>query len=327
MAILLRGLAFIYQYAYSNHMQTLVNTQREQRIGLLLLVFSGMLWGTIGIATEAIYRVAETNPLSIGFLRMAISSPVLLLICWHKFGRQTFRVTRSDLGLMFLMGLAMALYQVFYFAAIAQVGVMIAGLVTLCTAPVITVLLSGALLGERLTRRVLFALAAAVLGTILLVGRVGPPTSGIFDASQQAYTFGIMLALAGGLWYASVTLCSRVLANRYHALQAITISFTASAIILLPFAIPTGLVVSYPIAGWLWLLHMGLIPTAFAYLLFFASLRHITASMAGITIMLVEPLTSTVLAWLLFGQRLTPQGLLGGAFLLAALWLLYKKDS
>ncbi len=62
-----------------------------------------------------------------------------------------FRVARRDLVLMMLIGVMMALYQVCYFGAIAKVGVAIAVLVTLCTAPVLVAVLSLWLFGEKLT--------------------------------------------------------------------------------------------------------------------------------------------------------------------------------
>ena len=301
-------------------MSTLIQTRSQSKLGVLLILCSGTLWGTIGIATEAIYRLAETNPLSIGFLRMAIASPVLICACWFMFGKKSFYIERPDLNVMLFMGLSMALYQVFYFGAIIQIGVIIASLITLCLAPVLVVLLSIPLLGETLTKRALCALVLALFGVLLLVG--------VPDASAKGQTitlWGILLCLASAVGYASVTLCGRVLSNRYHPLQPITIGFTASALLLLPFALANGLVLNYPFTGWLWLLHMGLIPTTLAYLFFFYGIRHITASVAAI-VMLIEPLTSTVLAWFLFGERLSSTGLVGAALLLGALGLLYSEQ-
>lgn len=285
--------------------------------GLLLIVLSAVLWGTVGVASKAIYGLAETNPLSIGFFRLAFAAPALLLACRGILGRDAFRVARRDLGLMLLIGAAMALYQVCYFAAIARVGVTIAVLVALCGAPVLVALLSALLLREGLTRQILLALACAIAGTALLVG-IRPE----FAGSQSQMAAGVLLALGAAAGYAVVTLCSRVLAGDYHPLQPITIGFGAGALMLLPFALAGGLVVSYPPAGWALLLHMGLIPTALGYVLFLTGIRVTTATVASVAT-LIEPLTSAVLAWLLFGERLGPLGLAGAALLFGAMALLY----
>jgi drug/metabolite transporter, DME family len=109
----------------------------QSRRGLWFIIVAALLWGTVGITTKLVYDLTSTNALSIGFYRLALSVPALLLACWWQVGRAALKVTRRDLGLMLVIGAMMALYQVCYFAAIPLVGVSIAVLVTLCTAPVI----------------------------------------------------------------------------------------------------------------------------------------------------------------------------------------------
>jgi DME family drug/metabolite transporter len=295
-----------------------LDTHAASRRGLLLIVLAALLWGTVGVATKIIYGLAATNPLSVGFFRLAFSAPVLLVACWQIHGRRMFRITKRDLALMLLIGALMAFYQVCYFASIARVGVAVAVLVTLCTAPVMVALLSVVLLGERLTGAVLLALACALAGTAMLVW-VGPDTS---EAHRDTLS-GVLLALGSALGYTMLTLCSRALAGRYHPLQPLAVGFATGALILLPFALATGFVASYPAAGWALLLYLGLVPTALAFVLFLAGIRHITATVSSI-VTLIEPLTSTVLAWLLFGEQLGPLGLLGAALLLGAIGLLYR---
>src|SRR5581483_1163478 len=157
-------------------MTTITIARAEARRGLLLIVLAGIMWGTVGITTKLLYTLSDTNAFSIGFFRLALSTPMLLAGCWYTLGARTFRIARRDLLFMMLIGVAMAMYQVAYFAAIARVGVAIAVLITLCTAPVMTALISALLLRERLGRGVLLALACALAGTVMLLW-VGPGAS------------------------------------------------------------------------------------------------------------------------------------------------------
>ncbi len=298
-------------------MNIALDARSRLRDGLLLIMLAAVLWGTVGVATRAIYGLAETNALSIGLFRLAISAPVLWGACWGALGRRALRVARRDLAVMLLIGAVTAMYQVCYFAAIARVGVAIAVLVTLCTAPVIVALLSAALLRERLSAPVLAALVCALAGTLMLVG----PGTGSGAPGQLLP--GLLLSLAAAFGYAVITLCSRAIAGSYHPLQPITIGFTAGAVMLLPFALAAGLVISYPAPAWGLLLYLGLVPTALAYVFFLAGMRSTSATAASI-ITLVEPLTSTALAWLLFGERLGPLALLGAVLLLGAITLLHR---
>lgn len=288
--------------------------------GALAIVTAAGLWGTVGVATRALYGLAPaTNALSIGFFRLALSVPALGLLAWRTVGPALFRVPRRDLGLMLVMGALMALYQVCYFAAIPRLGVTTAVILTICSAPVLVAVLAALFLKERFSAALAVALLAALAGTILLAGL----TPAEFTVRSQEVA-GVLLALGSAAGYAVLTLCSRVLAGRYHPLQPTFIAFASGALALLPFALAGGLTLTYPVPGWLLLLHLGLLPTALGYWLFMTGLKHTPATAASI-LALAEPLTSTLLAAWLFGERLPPAGLAGAGLLIGALLLLLRR--
>jgi len=276
-------------------------------------MLSAVAWGTVGVATQTLYRISATNPHSVGFFRLALALPALFAFGAAALGRRLLAVAPRDLGLMALVGAMTALYQLCYFSAIRHVGVAAATMVTLCSAPGMVAVLSALVLRERPSARVLLALLGAMAGTALLVrgGQGGGP--------QGSTAAGAALALTSAAGYAVVTLCNRSLAARCHPLQTVSIGFTVGAILLFAFAIPRGLVVSYSLPGWAILTWLGLVPTALAYVLFAAGMRTVGATPASVATLL-EPLTSTALAWLFLGERLGPSGsagalLLGGAML------------
>jgi DME family drug/metabolite transporter len=294
---------------------SVLSAPKASRRGAWLILLAATLWGTVGVTTQALYHLTATNALSIGFFRLALATPALTLGCFALIGRRMFRVARRDLAVIALLGLMLALYQGCFFGAIALVGVAIATLVTLCTAPVLVALISAFLTGERPSCIVIAALALAIVGVTLVVG-FQP------GARQQAVNpIGIALALGSALGYALVALSSRAVAGRYHPLQINAIAFAAGALALLPAAALTGFVVTYPPAGWALLLYLGLVPSALAYGLFLTGMRSTPATVASV-LTLVEPLTATILAVVLFGERLGALGLLGGALLLGAILVL-----
>jgi DME family drug/metabolite transporter len=293
-----------------------IQTLGGARRGLLPIICAALLWGTIGVATQAIYHTSQTNALSIGFYRLAFALPVLVVLGRHLLGGRLLTIARRDLPAMLAIGLMMALYQVCLFSAIPLVGVSVAVLVTLCTAPVMVALGAAALFGERLTGRVALALLLALGGTGLLIA---PGEAGARADSLR----GVLFALGSALGYATLALCSRSLAARYHPIQPLLVGFGTGALVLLPFALLAGATLHFPALGWGLLLYLGVIPTALAYILFLAGIRHVSATVASI-ITLLEPLTAAGLAWLLFGEHLTRLGLLGAALLLGAIALLTR---
>src|SRR4051812_23221432 len=110
------------------------STSGETRRGLFLIVLAAISWGTVGVTTRILYGISDANPSSVGFFRLGLATPILLLGCWGLFGRKAFDIARRDLIIMALMGVMLAVYQVCFFAALTYVGVAVATLVTLCTA-------------------------------------------------------------------------------------------------------------------------------------------------------------------------------------------------
>jgi drug/metabolite transporter, DME family len=292
-----------------------IMTPCERRRGFLSILVAAISWGTIGVTTQALYRTAMTNAVSIGFFRLAIAAPLLSIACWILLGKRLFRIARRDLALMTLLGSMQALYQVCYFTAISLSGVAVSTLVTLCTAPVLVALLSVFVSRERLSLVVGCALLSAVGGTWLLVGARGS------SSGTASSMLGILFALGSGLGYALVILCARSLSSKYHPLHINAIAFTAGALLLFGFALKTGLYVAYPFTGWLMLGYLGAVPTALAYGLFMQGMRSTPSTIASI-LTLFEPLTATILAWIFLGERLGPSGLLGACLLIAAILLL-----
>jgi DME family drug/metabolite transporter len=282
---------------------------------LLFIMLAAVSWGTVGVTSKLLYASSTTTPFSIGFLRLAVAVPALLVAGWgNTHGRLTL-LSRRDLALVCVIGTMTALYQVCYFSAIPRLGVASATLITICSAPVIVATLSALLLRERPTFRTFAALTIAVVGTALLVG-MDRGSGGAGSALS-----GTLLALASSVGYAVVTLCSRRLSTRCHPVQALTLGFAIGALLLLAATLPGGPRLSYSPRGWALVAYLGIVPTALAYVLFVSGLRSVPSTAATIATLL-EPLTSTALACLFLGERLGRLGAWGGVLLGAAMVML-----
>lgn len=289
------------------------------RLGLFCISLSAMLWGTVGIATQAIYQQSELDAVAVGFYRLALAFPVVAALCWKVVGKNIFQARGVDYLRMAVIGAMLALYQVFYFAAIGYIGVSLATLITLCTAPVVVSLASIVFLKEPLTRSTLKALVCALLGTALLIGY---PEASVVPRQVLP---GVLLSLGSAVGYASVAMMGRSLANVCHPIHSTTVSFGVGALFLFPMAASTVFAAHYAHVTWRLLLYVGLVPTAVAYTLFFLGIRNVKASTASILTM-IEPLTATVLAWFIFGERLAMPGVAGACLLLFAVVLLYRGE-
>jgi drug/metabolite transporter, DME family len=288
--------------------------QISQPSGLGLVMSAAILWGTIGVATQAIYNLDNTTSLFINLARMLIATPVLLIACWRVVGERMFDIRWRDLLIMVLAGVCLALSHATYFAAIRYSGVTVATLLTICIAPLVVTGLSVLLKLEKPTRQVLIALVCALTGSLLLVGLQS------VEAGQN-FLLGAFSALVAAVSYACVLVCGRLLAACYHPLQVTTITFATGTLVLILINLVSGVVMVQTAQGWLLVLYLGLVPTACAYWLFQMGLRSVSATVASIVSM-IDPLVAALLAWGLFGERLTPSGIAGAALLMGSILLL-----
>ncbi|HVU15181.1 MAG TPA: EamA family transporter [Phototrophicaceae bacterium] len=295
-------------------------SSKAQASGFWLTTGAAAIWGTIGVATQAIYNVDSTTSLFLNLARLVIATPVLTLICWRMIGARMFSIRPRDLRVMILSGILVATSQASYFAAIHDTGVTIATLLTLCVTPLTVTFISVLLKLEILTRRTVIALICALVGSVLLVG---------LDPMQGAHEnllLGAFFAFISGATYGGVLVCGRFVAADYNPLQVMSITFAVGTVLLLLANALSGFVTVHTTQGWLLVLYLGLIPTALAYWMFQAGLRSVSATAASIISML-EPMVAALLAWLIFGETLALAGIVGALLLVASIILLSVSEN
>src|SRR5262245_53589631 len=91
------------------------------RGGLLLIVLAAVLWGTVGVATRAVFSLAETTALTVAFLRLALALPVLGGASVAVLGPAGFKASPRHLLLMSVSGVMLAGYQLCFFGALQRV--------------------------------------------------------------------------------------------------------------------------------------------------------------------------------------------------------------
>lgn len=285
-----------------------VPSSAAHRSGLALIALAAMSWGTTGSVTAILVARAEATPLVIGAVRVLVAAAALLVATRGLGG---LRGGGCALGWRCVaMGVAMAAYQATYFTAVTLGGITVTALIAICSAPLLIAALAAAFLGERLDARAGTALALGVLGAGLLVADPG------VEASAARSVAGAGLALAAGLAYALYVVLAKAALARAAPLPLAAATFTVAALVLLP-ALATPGVTGQLVAGWPWLLYLGLVATAGSYAVYTWALRAVSATAAGI-VTLAEPLTATALGTLVFDERLGAAGAAGGALLLAA---------
>jgi drug/metabolite transporter, DME family len=290
--------------------------------GLALIALAAVSWGTTGAVTTLLVGRAGTTPLVIGAARMLVGALVLVTVAAlshpHSFADALRRAAGRDAWRWLALGACMAAFQATYFTAVTHAGIAVTALVAICSAPLMIAALAPALLGERLSPRLIAALSLGVAGTALLVAT---PVSG---TTAPRPVSGVMLALGAGLAYALYV----VIAKRSVALMPPTVvsalTFVVAAVVMLPALMTPGTATQLAL-GWPGFLYLGAVTTAAAYVLYTAGLRSVSATAAGVA-SLLEPLTATALGVVLFGERFGVAGWVGAMLLVVGLGLVVAAE-
>ena len=265
------------------------------------MLLAAVLWGTTG--TAAAFAPATATPIAVGAARIVIGGLLLLLVALPggAGGLRTLLAT----GARWPAGAgaaSVACYQISFFSAVAATGVAVGTVVTIGSAPVFTGIVSRLAGGRALTRRWMLATAAAITGAAVLVG--GGKASGVHLA-------GVGLGLLAGLFYAVyAVVAARLITGGMSERAVMGGLFGGGAVLLLPVLLagPLGWLLTAP--GAAVALHLGVVTTAVAYLLYARGLRTIPAPVA-VTLGLAEPAVAALLAVVVLGERLTATAVTG----------------
>ena len=272
--------------------------------GLLLIALAAVSWGTTGATMTLVARDSAMSPLLVGFFRVAIAAPCLLLAA-RAVGGPLRLPAGGERGRLVAGGVAMGAYQVCYFWGVAKTSVAVGSLIAICSAPLFMIGLAALWLGERVSRTTGAALVAGVTGAALLT--VGPHGVGALPAG---FLGGVALALGAGLAYAVYAVVVKDVVARLPPLPIAAVTFGVAALVLLP-ALATERATAGP-ATWALLAYLGVVPTALAYVAYVVGMRTTPVAVSGI-LTLIEPLTATLLGVIFFGDRLGATGAVGAS--------------
>ncbi len=288
------------------------------------IVFAGILYGTITPGGQFLME-RGLSLYEVTFYRSLLVFVFLLPVVLIK---PRYMLKRDKIIFYAVYGLIGGLLELLLFSGIA-LGVPVALTVLLLyTQPVWTIFIGRLILGEKIT---LVKLGSALLG---LAGMVILLKS--WEAGAVGSVAGIIAALAAGvllsLW---VILGKRSAMLDQHYITT-TFGWSGFASLWLLLLLPVldlliadkGLVklsLSLAPASWAYLAAFALLGGAIPHLLFYRSLERISASVAGI-ILLLEPVSATVIAWIFLSQHIGIYILFGGVFILLSNFLIIRSE-
>lgn len=279
----------------------------------IMLIVLGFIWG--GAFLFAKVAVAEIPPFVLVFFRVAIACLVLLAILRL---RGLLGQLKAQHALAFLtMGfLNNAVPFSLLFLGQTQIGAGLASILN-ATTPVFTVIVASLLTRQESLQ------AHRVAGVVLGVAGVAIMLSGSLSGLATDPLWAQLCCLGAAMSYA----CAATFARRFKSLPpqvAATGQLMGSSLIMLPVALATSSgwsLMDASATAWLNVVALGVVATAFAYLIYFRLLSEAGATNASL-VTLIVPASALFFGWLILGENLGPLQLGGFAVLLIGLVVL-----
>ncbi len=183
--------------------------------------------------------------------------------------------------------------------------------------PVLIALLAAVFLSERFTIYLALGLGLAFGGVVLIA--LAQPEGGKSDV------VGVALCLLAAVVYSISLILQKPLVARLPALTVTWLACSVGALACLPFL---GTLITEtraaPTSSVLWVVYLGVFPTAIAFTTYAFALKHMSASSLGVTTYLVPPIT-IVLGLIFLGETPPAMAYLGGALALVGVALARRK--
>lgn len=282
--------------------------------GTIYILLASAAFGSSGPLAKAAMQSGMTPP-QVASVRAGIAA-VVLLVGVLLIKPAILRVRRDQWRLLIAYGLlGVALVQLLFFIAVSRLPVGIAMLLEY-TSPVLVAF------WVRFVRRVHLPVLSWI-GTglaftgLALVAQVWK--------SLDLDGVGLLAGMGAALCSAAYYLLGERGASEHHPIGMVTWGMVVGAAGIFVVAPPWE--IDFAAAGtdqrfgewqvpvWTLLVAVALISTALAYTLSISSLRHLPSTVASV-LALSEPIVATLLAWLILGETLTTDQIVGMAVLL-----------
>ncbi len=277
-------------------------------IHVLAALLAVTAWGIGPIFNKAL----SVSTSSIVFYRMLFGLPIMIVMAYMNGGSLNKEVIRKAAVPGFIFGMSF----ISGFAAVKMTSIANATMVGTLQ-PVLVLFVAPKLFGEKITLRKLLYSISAMIG-VLVVVMAAASTSG-------AHLNGDLLAVLNVfIWTTYFVMSKKRRDEGIHSWSFLAAVFLCAAIIVLPYgAITSNDLGAMHVSDWWYVMGMAAGPGVIGHGMMTWAQGHIDVSLASM-LGLISPVISSVLAWFVFHQSLTPLQLLGGVIVLASLAALVR---
>ncbi len=284
--------------------------KKRNSIGPLAALTGAMLiYGTIGLFRRGLTMPSGFLAMSRGFIGM-FSLLLFLSVTGRKLSPGA---VKKSLVPLLVSGAMIGFNWILLFEAYRYTSVAAA---TLCyyMAPVLVIIASPFLLGEKLSVRKWLCVAAALAGMVLVSGVSSSGFTGGADGFH-----GILLGLGAAVLYAAVILLNKKLPPALPAYDRTIVQLGSAAVVLVPYTLlaERGAEAVFDAKSVILLILLGVVHTGIAYALYFSSIGSLRAQTVAL-FSYIDPITAILWSALFLHEPLTLRSGLGAVLVLGS---------
>ena len=278
-----------------------------------LLLYTGLVYVVVAWALNTVFvkqAVAEIDPLAFTFLRFVAMTPLAFALVRISGGR--VHVSRRDIPLLVLCGACgYGIYQYFWIVGLSHTTAFASALLG-AMSPVFTLAILALLRVERVRGGRWIGAAIAFLGITIFEGAF---------SGAATFRIGDLLTLGAALVFATYTVVSSRLLDRYTPLELLAITMAIGTVMIAPGGIPALVHTDVAHLGWnIWwrLIFATIFPILLTYPVWSYAITKIGASRVSLFGFLV-PVAAGLLSVPILHARFTAYELAGAAVCLAGM--------
>lgn len=280
-------------------------------------IYLGLIVAIAAISFASIFikqleQVYQVPMLVVAFYRMLFATLILLPATLYRRAREIFKFGSKQLWPILLSGLCLAVHFGAWTLSLKYTSISRSVLIV-DSQPIFTVLASYIFLRERLPLPAICGVLLAIAGIFLI----------FFDGLivAQGMLKGDILALVGAISVVGYVLIGRKMRASLDLLTYVTPLYAVCTLFLLIAVIISGdRLTRYGWDEYKLFIALAVVPTIFGHTVFNWALKHVKAAVVSVSF-LGEPIGASLLAFLLLGQKPTIATLVGGAMIMAGIYL------
>lgn len=295
----------------------------------ILLPFA-LIVATLAVSTSSIfirYVQADGAPsLVIAALRLTFATLLIAPVVLTRHLDEIKRFTRTELLLGVFSGIFLAVHFATWITSLEFTSVA-SSVVFVGTGPLWVALFSPLLLKEHITRTTVLGLAVAVIGGTIIglsdacVWNGGLVCPALDDILHGRAMWGNFLALLGAWAVTGYLIIGRKLRAGTSLMPYIFLVYGMGAIVLIIIMFLSGNTpLGYGTTTYGWIFLLAVIPQLIGHSTYNWALKYLNATLVAVTV-LGEPIGSATLAFFLLDETPSIMTLVGGALILAGIFL------